>query len=90
MVKSVYTAQYEVLLRSLILARKAAGLTQQQLADRLTKPQSFVSKFESGERRLDVVEFLLVTRAIGADPCEILQKIEHDSRRRAVEKKKAA
>jgi len=44
-------------------ARKAAGLTQQALALRLKKPQSFVAKYEGGERRLDVVEFITVARA---------------------------
>ena len=52
----------------MIKARKKAGLTQQQLAKRLKKPQSFVAKYEGGERRLDVVEFLGVAQAIGADP----------------------
>jgi transcriptional regulator with XRE-family HTH domain len=47
---------YRALLNSLRQARKAAGLTQAQVARKLSKPQSFVSKFESGERRIDFVE----------------------------------
>jgi transcriptional regulator with XRE-family HTH domain len=47
---------YRALLNSLKQARKAAGLTQAQVARKLSKPQSFVSKFESGERRIDFVE----------------------------------
>jgi transcriptional regulator with XRE-family HTH domain len=58
-----------------IAARKESGFTQQQLADRLDKPQSFVSKYERGERRLDVVEFLWVAKAIGIDPCSLLKDI---------------
>lgn len=77
--KSVFTEAYGTFLRTVIAERKAAGLTQQELADRLSKPQSFVSKYERGERRLDVVEFLAVVRAIGSDPYEVIQKIEGSS-----------
>lgn len=76
MTKSVFTKEYKALLTYLVAEREAAGLTQQTLADRLGKPQSFVSKYENGERRLDVVEFLIVARAIGADPYAIIRKVE--------------
>jgi transcriptional regulator with XRE-family HTH domain len=59
----------------LIAARKKAGLTQHEVAKRLKRPQSFVAKFEDGERRLDVVEFLTVAKAIEADPVLILRKL---------------
>ena len=55
-------------------ARKTARLTQAELAGRLNRPQSFVSKYERGERRLDVVEFGEVARAIGLDPLRFLKK----------------
>jgi hypothetical protein len=48
-------------------------LTQQQVADRLKRPQSFVAKYEGGERRLDVIEFLAVARTLGADSINILR-----------------
>ncbi|WP_242059837.1 helix-turn-helix domain-containing protein [Oscillatoria sp. FACHB-1407] len=60
----------------MIEARKEAKLTQSHLAQSLKKPQSFVAKYENGERRLDVIEFLFVARAIGADPYSILQRVE--------------
>jgi transcriptional regulator with XRE-family HTH domain len=53
--------------------RKSAGVTQVELAGRLGKPQSFVSKVERGERRLDVVEFCQVAEALGHDPAELLR-----------------
>jgi transcriptional regulator with XRE-family HTH domain len=53
---------------------KQAGLTQAQLAKKLSKPQSFVSKMERGERRLDVVEFDAVARALGVDPIRLLKQ----------------
>jgi len=58
----------------LIDQRKRAGLSQAELARRLRKPQSFVSKFERAERRLDVVEFFNVAEALGADPYRLLKK----------------
>ena len=53
--------------------RKAAGITQVELAERLGKPQSFVSKVERGERRLDVIEFCQVAEALGHEPAKLLQ-----------------
>jgi transcriptional regulator with XRE-family HTH domain len=74
--KSVFTAEYEAFIQSLISARAEAGMTQQEVADRLNKPQSFVSKYERRERRLDVVEFVKVANAIDIDPCRIVREIE--------------
>ena len=56
-------------------ARRQAKLTQQQVADRLGKPQSFVAKHENGERQLDVIEFLHVAEALGAVPVEVLLNV---------------
>jgi len=53
-----YEKQYRAFLRQLRQAREDAGLTQQEVASRLGKPQSFVSKCESGERRVDVIELV--------------------------------
>lgn len=75
MAKSVFTAEYDRFRQLLIEARKAAGLTQAELATKLARPQSFVSKVERGERRLDVVEFFEVARAIGIDPIDFLKKL---------------
>ena len=77
--KSVFTLEYEAFLQTIIAVRKSAGLTQQQLAVRLEKPQSFVSKYERGERRLDVVEFLSVIRVMGSDPYEVLRRVEEQT-----------
>jgi len=54
--KSIHTAKYRMLLRRLRAARLESGLTQAQVAEKLGQPQSFVSKCESGERRIDAVE----------------------------------
>ena len=65
MEKSIYSAEYQQLCALLRQLRREAGLTQVQVAERLQMPQSFVSKYESGERRLDVVELRHVAAAIG-------------------------
>jgi transcriptional regulator with XRE-family HTH domain len=70
------------MLELLVRTRKAAGLTQQDLAGRLGRPQSFVSKVELGERRLDVIEFLELCRAIGVDPHQLLDDIAKTTYRR--------
>ena len=74
--KSLRTPQHRALCALLIAERRKAGLNQTTLAKRLGKPQSFVAKYEGGERRLDVVEFLAVTRAIGADPVRVLRALQ--------------
>ncbi|KFC97606.1 DNA-binding protein [Leminorella grimontii ATCC 33999 = DSM 5078] len=51
------------------------GITQERLAQALKRPQSFVAKVESGERRLDVIEFAYIARLLGIDPALLLQKI---------------
>jgi transcriptional regulator with XRE-family HTH domain len=58
---------YTALAAKLREARKDAGLTQQQAAKLLGKPQSFISKLESGERRLDAVELLTITQLYKKD-----------------------
>jgi len=56
-------------------ARQSAGLRQVDVAKRIGRHQSYMAKVEQGERRLDVVEFLELTRAIGADPVKIVRKL---------------
>lgn len=75
MTKSVFTRKHDRLRQMLVQARKQSGLTQVQLAKRLSRPQSFVSKVERGERRLDVVEFFEVARAIGIDSFAFLRAL---------------
>jgi transcriptional regulator with XRE-family HTH domain len=66
----------QIRLQSLLkAARERAGLTQVDLAARIGRPQSFIAKYERGERRLDVVEFVVVANAIGADPRKMLGQL---------------
>jgi len=61
----------------LIKARKDACITQSDLAKTLDKPQSYISKYERGERRLDIVEFLHIARALTIDPHFIVTEINN-------------
>ena len=72
MPRSLHSEDYRKLTVVLFEARKSSGLTQQQVADRLGRPQSFIAKVEGGERRIDLVEFVALSRAIGADPRTLL------------------
>ncbi|PJE01897.1 helix-turn-helix transcriptional regulator [Mycobacterium sp.] len=64
MEKSIYSEEYQQLCALLRQLRREAALTQAQVAERLDVPQSFISKYESGERRLDVIELRHVAEAI--------------------------
>ena len=73
--KTLHSPAHDHLLALLRGTRRAAKLTQQDVADRLGKPQSFVAKVEGGERRLDVIEFITLVQAIGADPVMLVKAL---------------
>jgi transcriptional regulator with XRE-family HTH domain len=70
--KSVHSPDQAAFCELMVETRKAAGMTQEALARRLKRHQSFVAKYEGGERRLDVVEFIAIARALGADPLKLM------------------
>ena len=70
---SVYPEEYRRFLERLKAARLEAGLTQVEVAKRLRKPQSFVSKFETGERRVDFVELVHLAGIYGKPPSYFLE-----------------
>lgn len=76
MTQSVYTKRYQRFRELLIQARKARRVSQTALADKLGRVQTFVSKYERGERRLDVVEFLDVALALGIDPHKVIRQLQ--------------
>jgi transcriptional regulator with XRE-family HTH domain len=80
--QSVFTPTYARFRELLIEARQGEGLSQASLAERLKRPQSYVSKFERGERRLDVVEFLEVAQALRIDPFDFLKRLTAGSQKR--------
>jgi transcriptional regulator with XRE-family HTH domain len=72
---SQHSNRYKKFCDLLIASRRHEGLTQAEVAKRLGKPQSYVSKYETGERRLDVIEFLDVADAVGANAQAIVKKL---------------
>jgi transcriptional regulator with XRE-family HTH domain len=74
--KSIASQAYKIFLGELRAARKRSGLTQVDLAGRLHETQSFVSKCERGERRLDVLELRAFCTAIGISFPEFVQRLE--------------
>lgn len=59
-------------------ARKAAGLSQVELAEMLGKPQSYVSKVEAGDRRIDIVEYVRLAGHLGLEPEILLKELATD------------
>lgn len=82
MPKTLFTHRHDQLRALLVDARKRAGLKQVDVAAALGRPQSFVSKYESGERRLDVVEFIDIAEAIGTEAADIVAEMQRSSPRR--------
>lgn len=75
MPSSVFSAAYHSLIELLIEARNHTGVTQAELAAKLEKPQSFVSKYERGERRIDVVELCYICSALDISPHNIVDAV---------------
>jgi transcriptional regulator with XRE-family HTH domain len=76
MQKTIYSAEQKELLRLLREKRKQAGLSQLEVAQRLGRSQSFVSKYELGELRLDLVELRTLCRALGTSLSALVQEFE--------------
>jgi transcriptional regulator with XRE-family HTH domain len=76
MKKSIYSPEQTELLKLLREKRKEAGLSQTELARRLGRSQSFVSKYESGELRLDIVELSVICRALGKSLSSFVRQFE--------------
>lgn len=74
--KSIHSERYVRFLSVMTDARLKLGLSQRELAGLLKKPQSYVSKYERGERRLDVVEFMDLCKVLKLDACTVLRKVE--------------
>jgi transcriptional regulator with XRE-family HTH domain len=73
--KGIYSKENQYFLDLMVQARLKMGVTQAELAQRLEKPQSFVSKYEKGERRLDVIEFVTVCKTLKVDARKIFNRV---------------
>lgn len=75
MQKSLYSGDYRTMCQALIEVRKEAGLSQRQLANRLGVQHTWVSKVESAERRVDLIEFKWYCEACGVDPALVVKAV---------------
>ena len=76
MAKTIRSSGHEALREALIAARKTVGLTQAELATRLKCHQSFVARLESGQRRIDVIELIVLARALDQNANDFLRIAE--------------
>ncbi len=81
---SIYSDEYQSVIRTLREARINKGITQESLAKALDRPQSFVAKFENGERRLDVVEFVHIACLLSLDPAVAVKELAKKQTRKAI------
>ena len=72
MTKSIQSKKYKNLLKLLTIVRKQSGLTQIEIAKRLNKPQSYISKYESGERRIDLIKLEEICEALNVNLLKII------------------
>lgn len=76
MASSVHNPNYKIFCRLIIDYRQQQSMTQIQLAKKLKRPQSFVSKYENGERRIDLIEFMEIAEALGIDPLKFIRDFQ--------------
>ena len=76
--KTIFNDEYRILIDKLKAARKRAGLTQVQLASRLGTDQTYVSKIERLQRRMDVIELRTVCKALGIEFLSFIQSFEKE------------
>ena len=78
MKKSIWDLSHSLLRKELKKIRKKAGFTQTQLAEKLDKPQSYVSKYEIGDRNLDFIEVIYVCKACKVSAEMLIKKLVND------------
>jgi transcriptional regulator with XRE-family HTH domain len=77
--KQIHTERHRRFRALLVAERKALGITQIELAERLGKPPSYIAKIELGERRLDVLELIDLATVAGFDPAAFVQKLQQET-----------
>ena len=75
MPKTIFGGDHQHLVEVLTDARKAAGLTQVDLSQRIGRDQTFISLIERGQRRVDVVEFIRLANAMGTEPVDLFARV---------------
>jgi len=75
MPKSVFSGAHQHLVDVLVEARRAAGLRQADVAAKVGKDQTYISLIERSQRRVDVLEFVALAKAMGADPVDLFSEV---------------
>ena len=75
MSKSAFSDAHQILVEQLTAARKQSGMKQEELAALVGKDQSYISNIERGQRRVDVIEFIALVRAMDADPLTVFVQV---------------
>ena len=75
MPKTIFEGDHQHLVDVLVEARRRSGLTQVELAAKLKKDQTFISIIERSQRRVDVIEFVTIARALGVDPVSLFAEV---------------
>lgn len=73
--KTIYKIRYQYIINHLIHIRKTKKITQQQIANKLNKPQSYIAKIERCERKVDILEFIEICEVMNINPIDVLQDI---------------
>ena len=81
MPKSLFSRNYETFLEHFHSARVRAG-TQEEIAKRIGQTQTFVSKCERGERRIDVIELMMFCKAFRVDAADFIRTLQRKMRGR--------
>ena len=71
----VSSPSYRAAVQLIVGARKAAGLTQRALAERIGRPYTVIANIERGERRIDVIEFVAIARALGVAEADLMREL---------------
>lgn len=79
MARGIHDSRYRWVIEQLIETRKRQALTQQAVAEKLGKPQQYVSRYETGDRRLDIFEFVDVATALDIDALALVAAARQES-----------
>ncbi|MFZ5746196.1 MAG: helix-turn-helix domain-containing protein [Pseudomonadota bacterium] len=75
MAKTIFTEDHRRFIGGLKAVRRGKGITQVMLSERLGRDQSYISNLERGQRRLDVIEFASIAKAIGENPASLYERL---------------
>jgi len=76
--RSIHDGVYKAIRKELVDARKSLGMTQRELAEKMQVPYSLIGKIETGDRRLDMIEFMEYAKQLSLDPIILLDRVSEE------------